>query len=274
MKNSAKLYGLVESKNRPGVSASDVLRLKKILLKYIWLESSFTLSPSLWAIAMSVERRNIQNNPNVGVFVLATESFALVPSGVAKPFLESVKANLKVEIYVLNTFSRVLGVLAAANSHGIVLSSIASKEDVEYLSNTTGLEVQRLTSQFYALGNTIAANDYAAVCSPFLDEKSTQTIEEVLKVPIRRYRFKFSELMGSLTVTTNSGCLVSPEATDKEVDQIKELLQVKTAKIGTVNRGQTFVAAGMIASSHGCICGEETTGLEIMRISETLIEST
>ncbi|MFX0113627.1 MAG: translation initiation factor IF-6 [Candidatus Hodarchaeota archaeon] len=223
---------------------------------------------------MSVERRNIQNNSNVGVFVLATESFALVPSGVGKPFLKSIEANLKVEVHVVNTFSRVLGVLAAANSHGIVLSSIASKEDVAYLSNTTGLEVQRLTSQFYALGNAVAANDYAAVCSPFIDAKSAQTIEEVLKVPISRYRFKFSDLTGSLTVATNSGCLVSPEATDNEVDQIKELLQVNSAKIGTVNRGYTFVAAGMIASSHGCICGEETTGLEIMRISETLFEST
>ncbi|MFQ5979173.1 MAG: translation initiation factor IF-6 [Candidatus Heimdallarchaeota archaeon] len=223
---------------------------------------------------MSVEFRNIQNNPNVGVFVLATESFALVPSGVPKNFQDSIETNLKVTVHVISTFSRVLGVLAAANSHGIVLSSLASKEDALDLSNVTGLDVERLDSQFYALGNTIAANDFAAVCSPILDEKSIHTIEKVLKVPAHRYRFEFSELIGSLTVSTNSGCLVSPEATDSEVDHLKELLQVPKAKIGTINRGYTFVAAGMIASSHGCLCGEETTGLEIMRISETLFEST
>jgi translation initiation factor 6 len=201
---------------------------------------------------MSVELRNIQNNPNVGVFVLATESFALVPSGVPDHFVDSIKINLKVDVHMITTFSRVLGVLAAANSHGIIISSLASKEDAAYLSRITGLDVQRLATQFYALGNVVAANDFAAVCSPILDEKTTRLI---------------------LTVATNYGCLVSPEATDNEVGKIKDLLQVQKAQIGTINRGQTFVAAGLIASSHGCLCGEETTGLEIMRISETLFES-
>lgn len=222
---------------------------------------------------MSVELRNIQNNPNVGVFVLATESFALVPSGVPENFVDSIKINLKVDVHAITTFSRVLGVLAAANSHGIIISSLASKEDAAYLSRITGLDVQRLATQFYALGNVVAANDFAAVCSPILDEKTTRLIEKVLEVPVHRFRFNFSELVGSLTVATNYGCLVSPEATDNEVDQIKDLLQVQKAQIGTINRGQTFVAAGLIASSHGCLCGEETTGLEIMRISEILFES-
>jgi len=222
---------------------------------------------------MSVELQNIQNNPNVGAFVLATESFALVPSGVSANFLNSVKINLNVKVHQVNTFSRILGILAAANSNGIVVSSLASNDDIRHLSTITGLEVQRLESQYYALGNLITANEFAAVCSPTLDQKSIEIIEKVLDVPVCCYQFKFSDLIGSLTVTTNSGCLVSPEALDEEVDHLKELLQVRKAKIGTVNRGQIFVSAGITASSHGALCGEDTTGLEIMRISETLFDS-
>ncbi len=223
---------------------------------------------------MSIELQNIQNNPNIGVFILVTNTFALVPSGLPEHFLDKLKVNLKVELFEITTFSRIIGVLGVANSNGILLSSLASKDDVKYLADTTGLEVQHLTNRFFALGNIIIVNDHAAVCAPLLDNQSKEIVESVLNIPIESYRFGFSDLVGSLTVSTNIGCLVSPEATDEEVAKIGELLKVKKAKIGTLNRGQTFISAGIIANRHGALCGEETTGLEIMRISETLFEST
>jgi len=165
---------------------------------------------------------------------------------------------------------RVIGVLGVANSNGIVLSSIIEPEVIEKNPDTS-LTIARARGQFYALGNLVLANDRAAVISPIVDKRTSSLIEETLGVEIAWKRIAGSDLVGSLACVSNYGILVSPFATDEEVEDLKEFFKVDRGDIGTVNLGQPFIAAGILANTKGCVAGEDTTGLEMMRIAETLV---
>ena len=62
--------------------------------------------------------------------------------------------------------------------------------------------------------------------------------------------------------------MVHPMATEKELEWISGGLKVHS-DIGTVNRGVPYVSTGILVNSKGCVTGEETTGPELVRISQT-----
>ena len=165
---------------------------------------------------------------------------------------------------------RVLGVLVAANSNGIVISSVINPENIN-IPKESDIRTAHVKSQFFAFGNLVLSNDKAAFVSPVIDKQTRKIIEETLDVEIISRKIAGSDLVGSLAVSTNHGVLISPLASDDEIEGIKQDLQVEIGNIGTINLGQPFVSAGILANSMGCIVGEDTTGLESIRITNTLL---
>jgi translation initiation factor 6 len=76
-------------------------------------------------------------------------------------------------------------------------------------------------------------------------------------------------LIGSLACATNRGIIVSPDATDKDLDYIEKIMKVPV-EIGSVNRGSPYVGTGLLANDTGFVVGKETTGPELARIDEAL----
>jgi translation initiation factor 6 len=75
--------------------------------------------------------------------------------------------------------------------------------------------------------------------------------------------------VGSSAVATNKGALVSPHASDEELDLLAEVLGVPTS-VGTVNRGIPYVKSGLLVNSKGAVAGSRTTGPELDRIEESM----
>jgi translation initiation factor 6 len=218
---------------------------------------------------LSVERLDFLGNPSIGVYSLVREKHVLVPLGLpvkTKRTMERVLRAEAVEAKICQT--TLLGIMIAGNSNAMLVPYLASDEEIEFLQNSLGVKVSRLTTNLTALGNIVLANDHGAIVHPKLREATMKSIESILGVRVVAGRIGGTGLVGSSAVTTNKGALASSRATDDELDKMSDVLGVPTS-VGSVNRGVTYVRSGLIVNSHGAIAGGETTGPELDRIEET-----
>ena len=216
-----------------------------------------------------LKRVDIVNNPNVGVFVIATDDYAIVPYTLLDEKADIIKEALDVEIIKSSVSgSNLIGSLAVANSNGIIVSPHVLDREVKQFEDL-GLNVGVVPGQYSALGNIVAANDKGAIASQFLSKKAIEVIEETLEVDAVSYHIADMDIIGSLVQVTNKGFLASKYASEAEIDFAREVFGVE-GDIGTVGRGISLVGACSIANSNGAIVAKDSTGPEMARVEEAL----
>lgn len=223
---------------------------------------------------MSIEIVHAFGNPNIGVYVAASEHFALIPPEAPEKLERALERNLSVEVIrVTINSSPLLGVLCVMNSHGILLGRLVREGEInilkEKLKGYIAVDILEDLKE-NVLGNLILANDRGAIVSPLIPRGMLKRIADVLNVEAVQGGFSGANLVGAMGVATNRGALLSPLVADDEVGRVLEVLKVPKGGIGTVNKGNVFVKGGIVANSKGAIVGYETTGIEIMRIHSSL----
>ena len=216
-----------------------------------------------------LKRVDIVGNPNVGVFITATDDIAIVPYTLLDDKVDVIKQTLEVEVIKSSiSGSSLIGSLAVANSNGIVVSPHVLDREVEQFKDI-GLKVATIPGQYTAVGNIVAANDKGAIASPFLSPEAIEVIEETLDVDVSTSHIVGSDIIGSLIKVTNKGFLISKNALQSEVNFAREVFGVE-GDIGTVGRGIPLVGACIIANSTGAIVANNSTGPEMARVEEAL----
>ena len=216
-----------------------------------------------------LKRVDIVGNPNVGVFITATDNLAIVPYNLLDERVEIIKETLDVEVIKSSiSGSSLIGSLSVANSNGIVVSPHVLDREVKQFKDM-GLNVATIPGQYTAVGNIVAANDKGAIASPFLEDEAIQVLEETLDVDVKASHIVGSDIIGSLIKVTNRGFLMSPNALKSEVNFAREVFGVE-GDIGTVGRGIPLVGACIIGNSKGAIVAKDSTGPEMARVEEAL----
>ena len=216
-----------------------------------------------------LRRIDIVGNPNVGVFIQATDDYAIVPYNLIDEKVKLVEEILEVPAVKSSVSgSSLIGSLSVANSKGIVVSPHVLDREVEQFKEL-GLEVAAIPGTYTAVGNIVAANDNGAIVSPFLSEDAINTIESTLDVNVEATSMVGSDIIGSLISVTNRGFLISSTAVESEVDFSRKVFGVE-GDVGTVGRGISLVGACSIANSNGAIVAKDSTGPEMARVEEAL----
>lgn len=216
-----------------------------------------------------LKRVDIVGNPNVGVFILATDNLAIVPYNLLDEKAEIIKETLDVDVVKSSiSGSSLIGSLAVANSNGMVVSPHVLDREIEQFEEL-GLNVATVPGQYTALGNIVAANDKGAIVSPFLSAEAIHVIEETLDVNVESTSMVGSDIIGSMIQVTNRGFLISSKAVKSEIRFAQEVFGVE-GDIGTVGRGISLVGACSIANSNGAIVAKDSTGPEMARVEEAL----
>lgn len=216
-----------------------------------------------------LKRVDIVGNPNVGVFILATDNLAIVPYNLLDEKAEIIKETLDVDVVKSSiSGSSLIGSLAVANSNGMVVSPHVLDREIEQFEEL-GLNVATVPGQYTALGNIVAANDKGAIVSPFLSDEAIEIIGETLDVNVESTSMVGSDIIGSMIQVTNKGFLISSQAVKSEIRFAQEVFGVE-GDIGTVGRGISLVGACSIANSNGAIVAKDSTGPEMARVEEAL----
>lgn len=207
---------------------------------------------------------DFQGDPNIGLFGLVTEKYAVLPEpGIDISFL------VKKIAYTTIAGTKLCGIFLAGNSNGLIVPETITERELTVLKNTLkDVNILKIRSKYNAIGNLILCNDKGAVISPLLSA-SADEIAKCLKVKVAIGSMLDLDIIGAMCVATKKGFLLDMYAGDAEFKFVKDVLGVD-GDIGTVNFGSEFVKSGILANSKGVLVGKATTGPETARIDEAL----
>lgn len=205
-------------------------------------------------------------DPNIGVFARVLGDIAIIPPEAPEDFKAGIKAALGVTLVETTVQgSSIIGSLVAGNSRGMVVSGLATEEEIDILSQHR--EVLLLTESMNAAGNVIMANDSFAAVHPDMPSDLREAIGEFLGVETIALVLGGVKTVGMAGVATNKGVIVHPRATDRQIEQLEKIAQVPVGT-GSVNMGSGLVGTGLLVNEQGYIAGNATSGFELGRIED------
>ncbi len=214
---------------------------------------------------MEIEFVDFLGSIHIGVKMLCTENIALLPNNTPSSLKGLVRRILKVKITQVS--DNIIGSLIVGNSFGNVVSNVISSEVLNQIKSTDLPTYQ--SSEFFAFGNVVLANDFGGLISPIIPPVIRKAISDTLNIPLETKTIAKSDLVGSLAFVTNYGGLFTPLASEEEIYEIKDILHLRQVGVGSINRGSEFVASGIVGNTKGILIGRETTGIEVMEITRS-----
>lgn len=208
-------------------------------------------------------------NPNIGVFAVANEDLAFASADASSEFISALEGALGVQtITTTVSGAHVIGSLMAMNSYCAVVTGLADEREVEIIQEH--IPCFRMDDSLNAAGNNILVNDHGAIISPEYGHAVAKPLSDALGVEVVFSSIAGCNTVGSVCRATNKGCVCHVDASDEEIQLIKDVLKVDEVIRTSVNHGSRMVGAGIIANSKGAVVGDETTPIEMGKIEEGL----
>ncbi|MGP8084939.1 MAG: translation initiation factor IF-6 [Methanoregula sp.] len=209
---------------------------------------------------------NFTGDPNIGVFARVAGDIAVIPPESPEEFRAAIREALGVEL-VVSTIqgSSIIGSLVAGNSRGLIVSGLATQNELAILSKYR--KVMQLSETMNAAGNVIMANDSFAAVHPDLPADIAAKIGEFLGVEVIHLTLGGVRTIGMAGVATNKGVIVHPLATAQEIARLETVAKVPVGT-GTINMGSGLVGTGLLVNDTGYLAGNATSGFELGRIED------
>ena len=205
-------------------------------------------------------------DPNIGVFARVLGDIAIIPPESPEEFKTAVRNALDVTL-VETTIqgSTIIGSLVAGNSRGVVVSGLATEEEIDTLAQHR--EVLLLNESMNAAGNVIMANDTFAAVHEDMPADLAKAIGEFLGVEVIHLILGGVKTVGMAGVATNKGVIVHPRATERQIAMLEEVSKVPVGT-GSINMGGVLVGTGLLVNEKGYLAGNATSGFELGRIED------
>ena len=207
-------------------------------------------------------------NPHIGLFARATDKLAAADISSPPKFLTALAALGAPILKTTFGGSGLAGIYLAMNSHGAVVPSFCTNEEMGALKSF-GLNVISLPGAFCAAGNNIAANDFGCVANPAIQKQHVKRISDCLGVEVVQRTVAGYQTAGSCVLATNRGFIAHNRCGEAELKELSSILKVQGSNC-TLNTGVAFVSLGAIANSRAAIFGESSTGFEMGRAATAL----
>ena len=220
---------------------------------------------------MDIIKYDVYSGPNIGIYTKVNNQFVFVPNGFAKTKAENLANYLQTDyltISIANT--RLLGILAVLNNHGMLLPNTCSQEEIDHLRKHTDLHIKLLDVKYNALGNLICVNDKGGIVSPTIDKKYVKEIEDVLDIEVLQKKIAGFYQVGAVMSATSNGGIIHPLTDEDDVSTFSNILGVKIEP-ATINGGIPFVSSGILANDNAIVVGTLTNGPEIMMLTSAFI---
>lgn len=218
------------------------------------------------------EQIDLVGNSSIGIFGIATNTYALLPYNTKPHVVQTANEVLGVKVTFASLVqSRLLGIFAVGNSNALLLPHLISESELNHLeqSMTDDVTIGYLESKISALGNSIVASDRVAIVHPDFTREDVHKIQDVLNVEVIPTTLMGNPLVGSLIFRNDHGFLAHPKISDEEITELESIFGIK-GDVTTVNRGTPYPRPGIIGNTNGLLVGTDTTGSEMMRIFQVL----
>lgn len=225
---------------------------------------------------MGIVKEKLFGSVDLGVYMVLNNNFLLIPTNTPKEKINSFLKpfshieNFGVFLMTVNQ-SPLLGAYIASNSNGLLVPSIMSDpefEELEEICTKYGITCKVVDSKDNALGNLVLCNNNGAIISTELSG-NVQEIQDILDVEVMILNYAKTRVPGSCGVANNKGCCVHPLITEEEAQMVCEILKVPV-DVSTINMGNPYIRAGALVNDFGGIFGYDSSGPELMRLTNML----
>ena len=214
-----------------------------------------------------IKKISILRSDFIGVYARVWEDVAFLPIGIEQKEETEIATGLGVKTFEVQIdSSNLIGTLLSMNSRGVVIGFTG----IDFqLPEGMEREVTFLKDKLNAVGNNIITNDKVAMVHKGYTASSIKRIADALDVEVIKGTIGGIKTVGSAAVLTPKGMLVTSEATEEELSELRGIFKVPVEP-GTANFGNPYVGSSIIANSKGVFIGRETTPIEIGRIDDVL----
>jgi translation initiation factor 6 len=220
---------------------------------------------------MHIKKMSINGNPNVGLYVYATDSYAIVGRDVSPSQAEEIGKILDVPIFHMNIAgTSLVGVFLAGNDKCLLVPSIAFDSEIkkiDEISKKIGFHYEIINTDLTALGNNILCNNKGCMVNPDFPKAVREEIANAVKVPTKEGKIAGLPTVGSLAAMNDKGCAIHRDSEKFEIDFVSSLLDIECEE-ATVNLGNPFVKSGIIVTNKGFIVGSASGGPEIVYLEQ------
>ncbi len=214
-----------------------------------------------------IDLASFSGNPNIGLYLFATDSYVLVPLSIHDSLLHKVEKVFDVPIIKTNIAgTSLLGVLLAGDSNKLLVPKIILDTEIKTLEKN-GVDFSIVNTDLTALGNNIVSTEKALLVNPDYDTNSIIQLRKSTGKNIIKWESSNYKTVGSLIKVKGNKAIISPLIENKK-DLIKDLLNLDKVSATSVNFGSPFVSSGIVANKNGMLIGEKTTGMESMQIEQ------
>jgi translation initiation factor 6 len=208
----------------------------------------------------------LAGDPNIGVFSRVLGNIAIIPPESPEDYKQALIRALNVELVETTVQgSTIIGSLVAGNSRGIVMSGLATDNEIAILEKHR--KILLLKDSMNAAGNIIMANDTFAAVHEDMPSELAHEIGEFLEVEVIHLTLGGVKTVGMAGVATNKGIIVHPRATPHQIARLEEVAKIPVGT-GTINMGSALVGTGLLVNESGYIAGNATSGFELGRIED------
>jgi translation initiation factor 6 len=208
----------------------------------------------------------LAGDPNIGVFSRVLGNIAIIPPESPEDYRQALIRALNVELVETTVQgSTIIGSLVAGNSRGIVMSGLATDNEIAILEKHRNILL--LKDSMNAAGNIIMANDTFAAVHEDMPSELAHEIGEFLEVEVIHLTLGGVKTVGMAGVATNKGIIVHPRATPHQIARLEEVAKIPVGT-GTINMGSALVGTGLLVNETGYIAGNATSGFELGRIED------
>jgi len=216
---------------------------------------------------------SFHGDPNVGLHGIATDKYCLVGKGVSDQQFAELEANLKVPVYRTSFYGTdLIGLFVAGNSSVLLVPKIIFEPELKALKawlEKINVKLFVIDTEHTAFGNNILLTDKIAIISNVYDKNAKKQIQQALGIETVSMDLAGTSVPGSVGKITNKGAIFSPNISDAEIKKLEQVLKFEIG-LGTVNLGNPFISAGLIANSFGFVIGAQSSGFEMSRVDESL----
>ena len=216
---------------------------------------------------------SFHGDPNIGLHGLATDKYCIVGKCVSDKQVKELEDVLKVPVYRATIYGTDLaGLFLAGNSSVLLVPKIVFENELKNLKiamEKINVKIFVIDTDHTAFGNNILLNDKNAIISTVFNKEAEKQIHTALGFKPIMMDLAGTSVPSSVGKITNKGAIFSPNLSDDDIRKLEKLLGFELG-LGTVNLGNPFISAGLIANSFGLAIGEQSSGFEISRVDESL----
>lgn len=217
-----------------------------------------------------VSRTKYENSAEIGAYATITNSYCLIPNQPPSSYFSTIESLLSPNIPIICcniAGTAIVGRLTVGNKNGLLVPITTTDDELQNIRDKLPeIEIARIPESYSALGNVISCNDKVALVHPELDQNTIESIGDVLGVEAIPSNIAGETLVGSYSVFTNRGGVVSPNATQEQIEELSGQIGV-TLEAATVNKGSALISAGICVNDSSLLCGWDTTALEIAQLT-------